>query len=79
MQFILDVEAVRLGTYALEPSSHMTPRSLHLGASEGGFSENQELNAMSSVLMGQWLQFTDREKQVCSITRRQLCCGSPAR
>lgn len=64
VQYILVVEVVRLGTYALEPSSYMTPRSLHLGGSEGTFSENNELNAMSSVLMRQWLQFTEREKLV---------------
>ena len=68
-QFVLTVEVVRLGTYALEGSAFMTPRSLNVGSSEGAFSEQQELDAMSSVVLQQWVQFTAREKQV-------LLCGA---
>ena len=77
MQYVLAVEVVRQGTYALEPSSYMTPRSLNLGTAEGNFSESQELNAMSSVLLRQWLQFTDREKQAsraCAARLAQPVC-----
>ena len=63
-QFVLNVEVVRLGTYALDGSAFMTPRSLNVGSSDGAFSEKQELDAMSSAVLQQWLQFTAREKAV---------------
>ncbi|GAB4817699.1 hypothetical protein N2152v2_004745 [Parachlorella kessleri] len=64
-QFELRVELVRVGTFTLlGPGSSITPRSLTPAPQEDELSENLQLRKMSGVLMHEWFNFVDREKQL---------------
>eukprot|EP00891_Asterochloris_glomerata_P001849 jgi/Astpho2/1849/fgenesh1_pg.00038_%23_20_t len=61
-QFILTVELVRVGTYAMLPNASLTPRSLI--PLEGDVSEREELSKISGLMIYEWFHFVDKERQV---------------
>ena len=51
VQFVLSVEAVRVGAFALVGQGTITPRSLAVATHDGDVVEAQELKKMSNVLL----------------------------
>ena len=68
LQFILTVELVRVGTYAMLPNASLTPRSLI--PLEGDVSEREELSKISGLMI-----YVCHARHLCTPSLRQndLC------
>lgn len=72
LQFILTVELVRVGTYAMLPNASLTPRSLI--PLEGDVSEREELSKISGLMI-----YVCHAHHSCMTSlRRNDLCASPS-